>query len=105
LEEHFSCLAAYVIQTNCRLVLTETVGGDCKGLFLFMLGQLKIKLQLSTLILPRDFQFRIPRSALIRQEQKQEEALVKSLLQRGPSPYNRKELKYCRSELLSRLLK
>lgn len=104
MEEHFSCLAAYVIQTNCRLALTETVEGDCKNLFLFMLGQLKVKLQICTLILPRDFHFRIPRNVLIKQEQKQEEDLVKSLLKHVRSANNRKDLRYSHSQLLSRLL-
>lgn len=105
-EEHFSCLAAYVIQTNCHLALGETVGGDCKGLFLFLLSNLKQKLQYCTLILPREFRFRIHRTALIKQEQKQEEALVKSLLRRSSisTSSSRKEVKYCRQELLSRLL-
>ena len=45
-----------MVQTNCRLNMeSETISGDCKSLFLFMLSQIKLKLKHLNIILPRGF--------------------------------------------------
>jgi hypothetical protein len=102
MEEYFSCLIGYVVQTNCRMTLTETISGDCKSLFLFLLSKVKQKLKFSTIILPRGFEFKIPKQSFSKKESMFEEFILKQKPQTKTDI--KKNLSYSRSNLLSELL-
>jgi hypothetical protein len=65
-HESLQMVTEYILDHNCSLRYDrQTVTGDCRALFSLILNQIKKRLMYITIILPKDFRFKISKERLL----------------------------------------